>query len=656
MKRTISTVLAVVLSAAASAADTQRGEWPYYGGDAGSSKYSPLAQINAGNVNALQVAWTWNNPDDALVGAATRERPGSFKATPIMIDGVLYTSTPFSEVAAIDAASGTTLWTFDPRAYASGRRPTNSGWQHRGVAYWSGKVGGRAEQRIVIATGIGELIALNARTGLPVASFGKQGRVDLQAALIRTQEDRRFVGFNAPPIVVGNSIVLGCTVFDRPTAPEMPAGHIQAFDVVTGAPKWIFHTVPQGTEPGVQTWQNESWKSSGNTNAWAPLSADPELGLVFVPVGTPTNDYYGSDRKGANLYAESLLAIAADSGKLVWHFQGVHHGLWDYDFPAAPTLVDITVDGRRIKAVAQVSKQGFTYVFERATGKPVWPIEERPVAASTVPGEQAWPTQPFPTKPPPFARQGLTTDDLIDFTPELRTEALQIAADYTLGPLFTPPTVVGENGKKGVLQMPSAAGGANWGGAGFDPETGYLFLQSSNIVSLAAVVKSDGTQKSAYTIRNVVGPPGPRGLPLIKPPYGVVTALDLNKGEIAWQVAHGDGPRDHPDLKALNLPPLGASSHSFVSSGGPLVTKTLLFINQVQAKPDLSLSATDYFMHAFDKKTGAVVWEHRMTQPPFGTPMTYLHGGRQYIVVATGGVGTPGRLVAFALPQRKRGE
>ena len=337
----------------------------------------------------------------------------------------------------------------------------------------------------------------------------------------------------------------------------------------------------------------------------------------------------------------------------MWHFQGVHHGLWDYDFPAAPTLVDITVDGRRIEAVAQVSKQGFTYVFERATGKPVWPIEERPVPQSTVPGEKTSPTQPFPTKPPPFARQGFTTDDLIDFTPELRAEALKIVADYTLGPLFTPPTVVGENGKKGVLQMPSAAGGANWGGAGFDPETGYLFLQSANIVSLAAVVKSDGEQKSAYTIRGAAGPPGPQGLPLIKPPYGVVTAIDLNKGEIAWQVAHGNGPLDHPALKGLQLPPLGASSHTFLSSGGPLVTKTLLFLNQVQTQPDLSLSQTEFFMRAFDKKTGAVVWEHRMKEPPFGTPMTYLHKGRQYLVVATGGAGTPGRLVAFALPAGK---
>ena len=645
MARTISIVSAVLVCAAASAADSPRGQWPYYGGDAGSSKYSPLAQIDASTVKQLEVAWTWNSPDDALVGAATRERPGYFKPTPIMIDGVLYTSTALSQVAAIDAGTGTTLWVFDPKAYASGRRPANSGWQHRGVAYANG--------RILIATGIGELIAIDARTGQAVKSFGNEGRVDLQAALIRKEEDRRFVGFNAPPMIVGNTVVVGCTVFDRPTAPEMPAGHIQAFDVATGAPKWIFHTVPQGTERGVETWENESWKFSGNTNAWPPFSADPALGLVYIPVGTPTNDYYGGDRKGDNLYAESLLAIEADSGKLAWHFQGVHHGLWDYDFPAAPTLVDINVAGRRIKAVAQVSKQGFTYVFDRATGKPVWPIEERPVPQSTVPGEKTSATQPFPTKPPPFARQGFTTDDLIDFTPELRAEALQIVADYTLGPLFTPPTVVGENGKKGVLQLPSAAGGANWGGAGFDPETGYLFLQSANIVSRAAVVKGDGNQKSAYAIRSAAGPAGPRGLPLIKPPYGVVTAIDLNQGTIAWQVAHGEGPRDHPDLKALNLPPLGASSHTYLSSGGPLVTKTLLFLNQVQTKADLSLSATEFFMRAFDKKTGAVVWEHRMTEPPLGTPMTYVHKGRQYLVVATGGAGTAGRLVAFALPDRR---
>ncbi len=628
------------------------GEWRYYGGSAGSDKYSPLAQIDASSVKRLQPVWTWSSPDDALVPAVTRERPGHFKPTPIMIGGVLYTSTGFSQVVAIEAATGKTIWTFDPQAYLTGRRPANSGWQHRGVAYWEGRVGDRDERRIFIATGIGELIALDAATGKPIVTFGKDGRIDVQAALIRREEERRLVGFNAPPMIVNDVVVIGCTVFDRPTGPEMPAGHIQAFDVRTGAPKWIFHTVPQDKEPGVETWENESWKNAGNTNAWAPMSGDPELGLVYVPVGTPTNDYFGGDRPGNNLYAESLLALDAQTGQLRWHFQGVHHGLWDYDFPAAPTLADITVDGKRIKAIAQVSKQGFTYVFDRATGKPVWPIEERPVPQSLVPGEKTAATQPFPTRPPAFARQGVTVDDLIDFTPELREEALKIVSEYTLGPLFTPPTVIGENGKKGVIQVPSAAGGANWGGSGFDPDLGYLFVESANILSIAGVVKGDPARhRSAYLIQNPVGPSGPQGLPLLKPPYGTITAIDLNQGTIAWQVAHGDGPRDHPLLKHLDLPPLGASSHTFLSSGGPLVTKTLLFVNQVQTRADgPGYSTTEFYMRAFDKKTGAVVWEHKMTEPPFGTPMTYEFRGKQYVVVSTGGAGKPGKLVAFALP------
>ena len=629
-----------------------KGEWRHYGGSAGSDKYSSLRQIDASNVSRLQPVWQWDSPDDALNPSVTKERPGYFKPTPLMVRRVLYTSTGFSQVAAIDPGSGKTLWRFDPQAYLAGRRPANSGWQHRGVAYWEGRVDGRSQRRILIATGTGELIALDAMKGTVIDSFGKQGRVDVQAALVRSEADRRLIGFNSPPVIVNDVVVIGCTVFDRPGGPDMPAGHIQAFDVRTGAPRWIFHTVPRDQEPGVETWLKDSWKYSGNTNAWAPMSADPQLGLVYVPVGTPTNDYFGGDRLGDNLYAESLLALDAQTGALKWHFQGVHHGLWDYDFPAAPTLADIKVDGKRIKAIAQISKQGFTYVFDRATGRPVWPIEERAVPQSTVPGEQTAPTQPFPTKPPPFARQGVSVDDLIDFTPELRAEAIAIASEYSLGPLFTPPTVVGEQGKKGVIQVPSAAGGANWGGSGFDPELGYLFFESANIYSLAAVVKGDPARHTSdYVTQSTVGPPGPRGLPLLKPPYGVVTAIDLNKGEIAWQVAHGDGPRHHPALKDLNLPPLGASSHTFLSSGGPLVTKSLLFVNQVQTRGDgPGYSTTEFFMRAFDKKTGAVVWEHKMKEPPHGTPMTYEFDGRQYIVVATGGAGMPGRLVAFALP------
>lgn len=636
-----------------SAADTSQGEWPYYAGDIYARKYSPLAQIDAKNVDSLRVAWEWTSPDDALLqSGATRERPGAFKATPLMIGGVLYTSTAFSQVAAIDAGSGNTLWVFDPKAYASGRRPANSGWQHRGVAYWAGKVSGKHERRILIATGVGDLIAINADNGEPIKSFGQNGRVDLQAALIRSDDERRVIGFNSPQLIVGDVIVVGCTVTERPLPNGNPTGHVQAFDVRTGERKWIFHTIPRSGEPGVETWANDSWKTTGNTNPWSMFSADPQLGIVYIPNSTPTNDYYGGARPGNNLYADSLLAINVHTGKLVWYFQGVHHGLWDYDFPAAPTLVDIRIAGKRIQAVAQVSKQGFTYVLERATGKPVWPIEERPVPQSTVPGEQTSPTQPFPTKPPPFARQGIREDDLIDFTPELRAEALRIISEYTYGPLFTPPTVVGVNGKQGTLIQPGAAGGANWGGAGFDPELGYLFLQASNLYSLGALVPGDPSRgQPAYVGGNTAGPRGPGGLPLTKPPYATVTAIDLNTGDIAWQVPHGDGPIDHPLLKDLKLGPLGASSHTFLSSGGPLVTKTLLFINQVQTRPDgPGISATEFYLYAYDKKTGARVWQHKMKEPPYGTPMTYQHRGKQYLVVAAGGNGAPAKLIAFALP------
>jgi len=651
MKRTLGLAAISLLAVASAWGDTDQGDWPYYGGTSGSTKYSPLARIDAKNVNSLQPAWTWESPDNALLGTATKERPGSFKATPIMIDGVLYTSTSLNQVAAIEAGTGKTIWTFDPKAYDSGRRPTNSGWQHRGVSYWQGRVNGRNEKRIFIATGIGDLIAIDARDGTIIPSFGNDGRVDLQARLLREESDRRQIGFNSPHMIVGDVIIIGCTIAERPTPTGNPAGHVQAFDVRTGAPKWLFHTVPRDNEPGVETWEAASWQRTGNTNPWSMFSADPQLGIVYIPNSTPTNDYYGGDRKGHNLYAETLLAINAQSGKLVWHFQGVHHGLWDYDFPAAPTLVDIKVDGKRIKAIAQVSKQGFTYVFDRATGQPVWPIEERAVPQSNVPGEKTAATQPFPTKPPAFTRQGITADDLIDFTPALRDEARRVLTEYTVGPLFTPPTVVGESAKKGTLVQPGAMGGANWGGSGFDPETGYLFVQASNLYSLAGLMKGDATKgQQAYFSANTSGPRLPNGLPLTKPPYGTVTAIDLNKGEIAWQVPHGDGPRDHPALKELNLPPLGASSHTFLSSGGPLVTKTLLFVNQVQTRNDgPGFSASEFFMHAFDKKTGALVWEYKMKDPPFGTPMTYEHKGKQYIVVATGGGGTPAKLVAFGL-------
>ncbi|MCW8194856.1 PQQ-binding-like beta-propeller repeat protein [Proteobacteria bacterium 005FR1] len=630
-----------------SRAAQRSGEWRNYANDGGSSKYTPLAQIDEQNVSKLQEAWRWNSPDNALQGSVTQQRASYYKSTPLMVDGRLFVSTGFNLVVAIDPASGETIWQYDPKAYEQGR-PANSGWQHRGLSYWESG----ADKRVIITTGTGELIALNAQTGEPIKSFGKNGKVDLQAGITQTEAERRLIGYNSPPAIVKDTVVVGCTVTDGVQTTRMPTCHLRGFDVRTGKQRWIFHTVPQRGEPGVETWGNGSWQYTGNTNAWSMMSVDEELGYVYVPTGTPTNDFYGGHRPGYNLYGESLLAIDASTGKLVWHFQAVHHGLWDYDFPAAPNLVDIVVDGKPIKAVAQVSKQGFTYVFDRRTGEPVWPIEERPVPQSTVPGEQSAATQPFPTKPPAFARQGITEDDLIDFTPALRKTALEIAKQYQLGPLFTPPSLPDDSGRLGTLQVPSAAGGANWGGAGFDPELGYLFVQAANQPSFTPLEPGgDGDDAPRY----LGGGRTPdisalQGLPLTKPPYGTVTAIDLNRGEIAWQVAHGQGPTDHPAIKHLNLPPLGASSHSFLSSGGPLVTKTLVFFNQVQREIETpAFSKTEYYLRAFDKRTGDVVWEHKMDVPPFGTPMSYLHDGRQYIVVSTGGGGMPAQLVAYAL-------
>jgi len=619
-------------------------EWPHFGADLAATRYSPLEEIHRSNVADLAVAWRWTSPDGAIAG--TRKlRAGQFKATPIMVAGVLYTSTSLSQVAAIDAATGETLWTHDPKSYERGR-PANSGFQHRGVAYWTDGT----DARIIIATGTRQLIALNARTGKRYPGFGDGGWVDLGKGLGGKVQERQL-GFNSPPVIVGDMIVLGSVVSDGPRTLRMPPGHIRGFDVRTGEQQWIFHTVPQEGEFGVETWLDDSWKYSGNTNAWGPLSADEELGLVYVPVGTPTNDYYGGHRPGDNLFAESLVCLNAESGERVWHFQAVHHGLWDYDFCAAPNLVDVTVDGKRIKAVAEVSKQGFCYVFDRATGKAVWPIEERRVPQTTVPGEWTAPTQPFPTKPPPFERQGVTEDDLIDLTPELREEALSIMNEYVSGPLYTPPALLGENGKKGALSMPGGGGGANWAGAAVDPETGVLYVHSNTIARVVAIRKADSDRTQFDYIRTRPAyVSGPQGLPLVKPPWGRITAIDLNGGEILWQVAHGDGPRDHPAIKHLDLGPLGAPGHRGLSSGGPLLTKTLLFYSQAARGPELELSETDYYLRAFDKRTGEVLWVRQLDLAPHGAPMTYRVGGRQYVVVAAGGAGHPAELIAFALP------
>jgi quinoprotein glucose dehydrogenase len=613
----------------------KKGEWRFYGGDPGSTKYSPLDQINKANVKNLQLAWSWDSPDLPLQKQNRMLASLGYSATPIMVGGVLYTSTSLSQVAAIDAATGKTIWVHDPESYKAGR-PTNLGFVHRGVAYWTdGK-----EERIFIGTSDAHLVAIDAKTGKSIPGFGENGKVNLAKAIPLAVNARNYA-VTAPPVICRDVVVVGASISDGPSVKEAPRGDIQAFDVRTGKPLWVFHTVPQSSEYGVETWEKDSWKYTGNTNVWTLMSADEELGYVYLPTGTPTNDWYGGHRLGDNLFAESLICVEAKTGKRVWHFQTVHHGLWDYDLPAAPVLCNIRVNGRNIRAVAQITKTGFTFVFDRATGKPVWPIEERAVPQSKVPGERSSPTQPFPTRPAPFETQGSTVENLIDFTPELRQEAVKILEQYDHGPIFTPPT------ERGTINMPGWAGGGNWWGAAFDPDTGLFYIPSMMGDILVKLVKPDPNRSNFDYVRGgsafASAVPGPRGLPLFKPPYGRITAINLNTGNHAWQIPHGDGPREQVNKILANgkdVGPLGSGG------GGPLLTKTLLFVGQGATGRGGGGGGGANVLRAFDKATGKVIAEINLPGRPHGTPMTYLAGGKQYIAVTT----ADGRMIALSLP------
>ena len=628
-------------------------EWKHYAADRASSKYSPAAQIDADNVDPLEVVWRWSTPDGKV---ETQARAGNLKGTPLMVNGVLYAVSALNLVSALDAATGKELWTYDPKAYEL-HEPAHGGLAQRGIEYW--KDGER--ERIFLVTGVHQLVSIDVKTGLPDRSFGEDGMVDMRND-VAPPEQLPLTGVNSPAIVCADTVIMGMTVKDFSMPKAMPAGHIRGYDVRSGKKKWVFHTVPQAGEPGVETWLEESWRYSGNTNVWSMLSCDDETGWVYLPTGTPTSDYYGGHRPGNNLYAESLIALDADTGERKWHFQAVHHGQWDYDFPSAPNLVDVEIGGRIVKAVAQVSKQAFTYVFDRRTGEPLWPIEERPVEASTVPGEWSSATQPFPTKPPPFDRQGVTRDDLIDLTPELEQEALAIFAEFVSGPLFTPTIVAGEGGKKGMLQLPGQAGGANWSGAAFDPESGVLFVPSQTRLGSMSLKPPSARQPSDRDyLPAFVRPGGPQGLPLVKPPWSRVTAIDLSQGEILWQVPLGDGPRDHPTLAGLDLPRLGTVRNASLAPGWPMVTKTLLFVLQAISKEaadgQTSLGgvggAAFGILRAYDKATGELVAESEIDRAPGGAPMTYVVDGRQFIVVPVGSRGEEQELVALAARLRK---
>ena len=645
--------LAAIAAPAHAQYGATNGEWPTYAGDLGGTKYSPLDQIDATNFSDLEIAWRWASPDGSLDVDALREaRPEigirNFKATPLMVGGTVYISTPLVQSAAIDAGTGETRWIYNPESYLSDPYPHAMvlSFNSRGLAYWTD---GNAE-RLFYGTNDGYLLAVDAKTGRPVRSFGDDGRVDLMEDIpraVRGTTDSRgysWLGVASPPIVAHDVVVTPTIISDLPIAKEAPPGWVKGIDARTGDTKWTFRTVPQGDDFGAESWQNESWRYSGNTNVWSMLSVDDEAGYIYLPTGTPTSDYYGGHRVGDNLFAESLVALDIETGQRMWHFQAVHHGVWDYDFPTHPNLVDITVDGRPIQAIAQVSKQGFTYVFDRLTGEPVWPIEERAVETDTnIEGEALSPTQPFPTKPRPFEHLGATLDQLVDFTPEIRAMAVEAVRDYRLGGLFTPPMQAVDGGVQATIQRPAIAGGANWMGSAVDPETGVLYVPSENAFSVMRYSRPEGVEGGNldFTIGGFdTAPLMPQGLPLFKPPYSRITAIDLNTGDHAWMQPNGDGDRyrNHPMLRDLDLPPLGGEGR-----GGPVLTKTLL----VSA---LSAGGSDGGprLVARNKTTGAIVGSLDLPAGAIGTPMTYMHQGTQYIALTIGG-DVP-ELIALALP------
>ncbi|MES3032528.1 MAG: pyrroloquinoline quinone-dependent dehydrogenase [Gemmatimonadota bacterium] len=606
-------------------------------------RYAPISDIDRSNVQRLQVAWRWQVGERNVPAGPDQKpsRPGLFQSSPVVIGDTLYVSTPYAAVAALDARTGRELWKYDPEVWRIGQPSNGTGFVHRGVATWSSP----RERRIFI-NARWKLIAIDAATGKPIPSFGTDGTVDLTAQLRRPTNRAHYTN-TSPPVVHGNLVIVGNGVGDRLRYRNDPPGDVQAFDVRTGRRVWSFHTIPDSGEYGAKTWEDGSYAYMGHTNVWAPMSLDARRGLLFLPVSTPTNDWYGGDRKGDNLFAESVVALDARTGKRVWHYQVVHHGLWDYDLPAPPVLATITWKGRPRDVVAVPSKTAWIYVLDRVTGRPIWPIPERPVPASDVPGERAAPTQPMPTLPAPFARQEVTADDLIDFTPELRRRAQAVFQQYRSGPIFTPPSL------QGTITMPGSIGGAGWGSTSYDPVTHTLYVKATNNPALYRIQRGTpndtiGFEYTADLVNSGLGvtvdPDSgradhapPEQLPLIKPPYGTMTAIDLNTGATRWQVTFGDTPsiRAHPLLRNVTLPPLGVAG----APGGTVTRGGLLFA-----------TGGGTVLYALDTRDGKVLWQAELPAGRgYANPVSYrAANGVQYVVVASGG-GENAELVAFAL-------
>ena len=628
-------------NAPAAPAGPQTVEWRAYGSVEGSTRYSPLDQVTRDNVKNLRVAWTWR-----FDNYGTTTETITTETTPIMVNGVLYfTAGPRRTVVAANAGTGETLWTWRPNEGARFDQAPRK--VHRGVAYWTdGK-----DERIVVVTPGFQLVSLDAKTGDPVARFGQSGIVDLFTHLDNAGglDPIGKIGNSSPPVISNDVIVIGpaLTPGGRVNRANVK-GDVMAFDVRTGKKLWTFHTIPRKGEPGYETWMNGSAEYTGNAGIWGPVSADPQRGYVYLNIEAATNDVYGGHRQGNNLYSSSLVCLDIKTGKKIWHQQLVHHDIWDYDMPPHPILVDVTVGGRRVPAVVQLTKQAFAYVFDRTNGNPLWPMPETPVPQTDLPGEWTSPTQPIPSKPPAFDRQGFTENDLIDFTPELRAEAKKALEGLKIGPIYTPPTLITPT-NRGTLTVPGLGGGANWQSGAADPETGFVYVGSSTAPSVVGMNKNSDPATTRvdtdYTMGGAL--PTVRGLRIFKPPYGRITAYDMNKGDIAWQIPNGDTPqnvKDNPALKGVTIPRTGSPSNA-----GLLVTKTLLIAGEGSGGAPV--------FHAYDKATGAEIFQMAMPGPQVSLPMTYMWEGRQYIIMGVRGTATTdqragfgAQLMAWSLP------
>ncbi len=670
---------------------TKNGDWPAYTADIRGSRYSPLDQINATNFKKLEVAWRFKTDN-----LGTRPE-FKLEGTPLVVKGVVYaTAGTRRSVVALDAKTGELIWSHSMR---EGNRAAIAPRQlsGRGLSYWTD---GRGDERVLYVTTGYRLVSLNAKTGAVVPSFGKDGIVDLKTGMVTgsgqaIDPETGEAGLHSTPTVVKDVVIVGSSFKEGMTihAHNNTKGLVRAFDVRSGKLLWTFNTIPRPGEFGNDTWQNDSWKENGNAGVWTQISVDEELGLVYLPVEDPTSDFYGGHRPGNNLFGDSLVCVDLKTGQRKWHFQIVHHPIWDYDLSSAPILADITVNGRAIKAVALPTKEAFLYVFDRVTGQPVWPIEERPVPKGDVPGEWYAATQPFPTKPPAYGRQAVTVDDLIDFTPEMRAQAVKNFQLYKTGPMFVPPIVSVAGGPLAALTIGTLNGGTNWPGAGYDPETHVVFAPASN-ASLAPIGLIEPPKEFGSDLRYVMGTAGQpfleregpgfgsaadapqrrptpiplpgapaaagrgaaaapanplavQGLSLVKPPYGLLSAISLDRGEMVWQVPHGETPdvvRNHPALKGMNIPRTGQNG-----AVGLVVTKSLVIMGdpQVTTTPEHPRGA---MLRAYDKATGKEVGAVLMPAPQSGSPMTYAVNGKQYIIVAVSGGNYSGEYIAFSVP------